>query len=157
MPSLADPTSLLLAAFALFLGGVLKGATGAGSPVIAVPILSLLYSVPFAVAVFVLPNLMTNLWQGWQYRAHVFDQRFTLIFALTGGIGAAIGSVMLAHLPADTLMLGLALVVLLYIGFRLARPGWRLPSAWSQRPPSAFSAASCKGPEAFPPRSRSLS
>ena len=67
MPSLSDPSPLALAALALFLGGVLKGATGAGSPIVAVPILSLLYSVPFAVSVFVLPNLLSNLFQSWKY------------------------------------------------------------------------------------------
>lgn len=133
MGLLDDPVSLALAAFAVFLGGILKGATGAGSPVVAVPILSLLYSVPFAVAIFVLPNLMSNLWQGWQYRAHATRPWFIAGFALAGGLGAGIGSVMLARLPAEALMLGVALVVLLYIAFRLARPNWQLSRLWGDR------------------------
>ena len=133
MPSFSDPTSLFLAALALFLGGVLKGATGAGSPVVAIPILSILYSVPFAVTVFVVPNLLTNLWQRWQYRQHVGSRRLNYLFAVFGGIGAAIGSVMLAQLPSDILMLGVGLVVLLYIGFRLARPNWKLSSTMGDR------------------------
>lgn len=35
---------------AFYFGGVLKGATGAGAPIIAIPIISLLYDVPTAVA-----------------------------------------------------------------------------------------------------------
>ena len=133
MQGFTDPSSLALAALALFLGGVLKGATGAGSPVIAIPILSLLHSVPFAVAIFVLPNLLTNMWQGWQYRRSATRPRFVVIFALTGGLGAIVGSFMLAYLPAEILMLGVGLIVLLYIAFRLARPGWRLSLAWGDR------------------------
>ena len=74
-PTLADPSALALAGLALLLGGVLKGATGAGGPIVAIPILSLLYSVPFAVTVFVLPNLLTNLWQLWQYRQYITAMR----------------------------------------------------------------------------------
>ncbi len=133
MPSLSDPGSLFLAFLAILLGGVLKGATGAGSPVVAVPILSLLYSVPYAVTVFVLPNLLTNLWQGWQYRKSVSRPRFVATFALTGGLGAIGGSYMLAYLPAEILMLVVALVVLAYIAFRLARPDWRLSFDWGHR------------------------
>ena len=128
-PTLADPSALALAGLALLLGGVLKGATGAGSPIVAIPVLSLLYGVPFAVTVFVLPNLLTNLWQLWQYRQYITAMRFAAIMAVSGGIGAGLGSVMLAHLPAQSLMLGVGVMVLLYVSFRLARPGWRLPQS----------------------------
>jgi len=128
-----DPLSLFLSALALALGGVLKGAVGAGSPVVAVPIISLLYSVPFAVSVFVLPNLLSNLWQGWQFRKHLASPRFAVIFALAGAVGAGVGSVMLAALPADLLMLIVATAVLGYIGFRLARPNWQMQKEMSER------------------------
>ena len=77
-----DFYTLLLATVAFLLGGTLKGAIGAGSPIIAVPILSMLYGVPFAVSVFVLPNLVSNLWQGWQFRKNLLSLKFVLIFAL---------------------------------------------------------------------------
>ena len=60
-----DPLAIALAALAFACGGILKGAIGAGAPVIAVPILALLYDVPLAVALFTLPNLLSNSWQGW--------------------------------------------------------------------------------------------
>lgn len=121
-----EPAGLALAAAAFLLGGILKGAVGAGSPVIAVPILSMLYGVPFAVSVFVLPNLFSNLWQGWSYRRHVVSPKFAAMFAGAGGIGAGAGSVLLARLPADMLMRIVALVVLGYVVFRLTRPTWKL-------------------------------
>src|SRR3546814_4921733 len=54
-------TGLVLGALALALGGVLKGATGAGSPLFAVPLLAMLYDVPLAVAIFTLPSLFSNI------------------------------------------------------------------------------------------------
>ena len=88
---------------------------------------------PYAVTVFVLPNLLTNLWQGWQYRNSITRPRFVATFALTGGLGVIAGSYMLAYLPAEILMLVVALVVLAYIAFRLARPDWQLSFVWGER------------------------
>ena len=60
-----------LAAFAaLALGGTLKGATGMGAPLIAIPVMTALFDVRLAVVVMLLPSLYTNLWQLWIFRAH---------------------------------------------------------------------------------------
>ncbi len=123
MPTLTD---LLLMALGLGLGGILKGATGAGSPVIGVPVLTLFFNVPMAVALFTIPNLCTNLWQGWRFRTSQISRRFTWMFAGGGVLGALVGSFLLAALPAEVLMGTVAGATLLYIAFRLARPGWRL-------------------------------
>ena len=128
-----DPYGVALAAFAFLLGGIMKGAVGAGSPVIAVPILSMLYGVPFAVSVFVLPNLVSNLWQGWQYRDFLMSPKFAAVFALSGAAGAGVGSVLLSALPADLLMRIVAFIVLGYVVFRLMRPNWRLSGELANR------------------------
>ncbi|MFU8862437.1 MAG: sulfite exporter TauE/SafE family protein [Rhodobacterales bacterium] len=116
--------TLVIIAFAL--GGILKGATGAGAPVIAVPVMTIFFGAPFAVAVFSIPNLVTNIWQGWAYRAHVVKGPLMLRFAVAGALGAGLGSFMLAWLPTEALTLTVALSVLAYVGFRAARPGWTL-------------------------------
>lgn len=121
-----DPVSIALAVFGLALGGTLKGAIGAGAPVIAVPILALLYDVPTAVALFSFPNILSNAWQGWAFREHQISPRFVWSYALGGALGAGIGSVILATLSSETLMAGVALMVFVYVAFRLFRPGWAL-------------------------------
>jgi uncharacterized membrane protein YfcA len=126
-------TGLLLGALGLVLGGVLKGATGAGAPIIAVPLLAMLYDVPLAVALFTLPNLFSNLWQGWRFRAHQVSPGLTWGFALAGAAGAGVGSLMLVSLHSDALLLGVAGVVFLYVAFRLARPHWVLDLALAAR------------------------
>lgn len=126
-------TDILLALIGLGLGGILKGATGAGSPVIGVPVLAMIFNVPTAVAIFTIPNLITNIWQGWQFRGHQISRRFTLVYAGAGALGAGIGSLLLAFLPGDVLMGVVAGVVLLYIGFRIFRPGWQLARPMAER------------------------
>jgi len=126
-------TGLILGVLGIALGGVLKGATGAGAPIIAVPILAMFYDVPLAVAIFTLPNLLSNTWQGWRFRAHQVSRSLTWGFALAGAAGAGVGSAMLVSLPSDLLLLGVAGAVFLYIAFRLVRPDWALDLALATR------------------------
>ena len=121
-----DLTIVVYALLACGLGGLLKGATGAGAPVIGVPVLAALFDVQFAVAVFVTPNLLTNVWQGWHFRRSLMPWKFSLLFAGGGALGAIAGTYLLAGLPSDTLLIGMSLVVLGYVGFRLLNADWIL-------------------------------
>lgn len=117
---------MIWAAIALALGGILKGATGAGAPVIAVPVIAVLYNVPLAIVIFAVPNLLSNIWQSWTYRAHLLPPRFILLFAGSGALGVIVGTVILASVSPDLLLLMVAAAVFAYVGFRIARPGWTL-------------------------------
>lgn len=119
---------LLLAALALAAGGILKGAVGAGAPIFAIPVLSLIFDVRYAVALLVVPNLVMNFSQWWQYRDRALSPAFMIMFSGGGALGALVGSFMLAYVPADMLLIGVGIVVLMYIAFRLLRPDWAL--AW---------------------------
>ena len=118
--------SVAIAIICLGLGGLLKGATGAGSPLLAIPALAMLYDVKIAVAIMIVPSLVTNLWQSWQFRRQLLPTRFVLYFSLAGALGALVGSWFLAFLPRASLSLIVALAVLGFLFFRLARPNWRL-------------------------------
>jgi uncharacterized membrane protein YfcA len=120
-------TNLILVVLALLAGGVLKGATGAGAPVLAVPLMAILFDVPFAVTVMAVPNICTNAVQGWRFRRHVVSRPFMALFAASGAAGVLLGSWLLSRLPQSALSLMVALAVLGYIGFRLLRADWRLP------------------------------
>lgn len=121
-----DWTGLFLGATALALGGVLKGATGAGAPLLAVPLLAMLYDIRLAIALFTLPSLVPNIWQGWAYRHHLPPYALVFGFAFGGAVGAGVGTAILVSLSSDLLMLGVAAVILIYVAFRLARPDWAL-------------------------------
>ncbi|KMW57917.1 putative membrane protein [Candidatus Rhodobacter oscarellae] len=124
---MADLTNVILIACAFAAGGVLKGAAGAGAPILAVPLLALLYDVPLAVALFVMPNVISNLIQAVQYRGALAERRFVIAFAGAGVAGAVLGTLALAAADPEVLMLGVAVVVLVYVVFRLSRPDWQLP------------------------------
>lgn len=115
------------------LGGILKGATGAGAPVVAVPIIALFYDVPTAVTIFVIPNILSNLLQAWSYRKDQLPSALTYRFAFTGLMGVIVGTFMLAYLPTDFLTLMIAVAVTAYIAFRLAKPEWVLEYATALR------------------------
>lgn len=118
--------SIILAIVAILLGGVMKGAVGAGVPIIAAPALTMLFDVQTAVAILVVPNLLSNVWQAWQFRHEAMPKRFLILFAGGGMLGVAIGTVMLAVLPQEALSLMVAFAVMAYITLRLARPNWTL-------------------------------
>jgi uncharacterized membrane protein YfcA len=128
-----DWIGLLLSFGALFLGGVLKGATGIGAPIVAVPLLSALYSVPTAGIVFAVPNLLTNAWQAWQYRDSRPPAGLIWPFAVAGLLGTGLGTFLLVSMPEDVLLPVMAVAIFLFIGFRLARPDWALPIAIGRR------------------------
>lgn len=124
---------LLCAVLALSLGGILKGATGAGAPVVAVPAIALFFGVPAAVVVMMMPNLLSNAWQFWRYRRHLPEGGFAWWFAGAGFGGAILGTQLLAHAPPDFLLHMVAAGVYLFIVFRILRPGWVLPMAAARR------------------------
>lgn len=123
---LNDPLSLLAIGLALLLGGTLKGAIGIGSPVIAVPVMASFFDVRLAIIIMVGPNLVTNLWQFWAYRAHRVPGYFGIYYALAGALGALIGTVTLTLFSAEALKALVAAVVILYVGLRVARPDFAL-------------------------------
>lgn len=121
-----DITGILAGALAFALGGLLKGATGAGAPVIIVPVIALFYDVPTAVVMFAIPNLLTNIWQGWTCRDAQMPGPFAWLFGIGGFLGALTGTVILARAAPGALSLVMAGVVFVYVAFRLSRPLWRL-------------------------------
>lgn len=124
---------IVMAFVAFAAGGLLKGAIGAGTPVIAVPIMSIYYGVPFAVAVFAFPAFLSNLWQLWVFRAELPSRRFVMTMMIAAATGALVGSLILASLPSRILMVVVAAMALAYVAFRLKRPDWHLPWATAQK------------------------
>jgi len=116
-------------ALCLAAGGVLKGATGAGAPLLAVPALAAFFDVRFAVVVMLIPNLATNAWQAVRYRRNLPEGTFTAPLLLGGVIGIILGTLALKNLQSSLLSLVMAAAVLGYVALRLARPHWRLEMA----------------------------
>lgn len=142
MPAL-EPSAFLAIFAALALGGLMKGATGMGTPVVAVPVMAAFVDIKLAVVVMVIPNLVTNLWQIGQYGSHRLGRGFATRFALGGAVGAFLGTLLLVALPVRALALILAGAVLLYVALRLWRPDFRLEFAPARK--AAFPASTAAG------------
>ena len=122
----SDPLIIIAVLVAFALGGILKGATGAGAPIITIPVIAAFYDVRIAVIIMVVPNLLTNIGQLYQFRKTILPKFFTLSFALGGGIGAFFGTILLVNLSLKILTLSVAFIVIIYILLKLIVPSWKL-------------------------------
>jgi len=122
----SDPLIIIAILVAFSLGGVLKGATGAGAPIITIPVIAAFYDVRIAVIIMVIPNLLTNIGQLYQFRKTILPKLFTLSFAIGGGIGAFLGTILLVNLSIKILTLSVAFIVIVYILLKLLVPSWKL-------------------------------
>ena len=121
-----DPLIIIAILVAFSLGGILKGATGAGAPIITIPVIAAFYDVRIAVIIMVIPNLLTNIGQLYQFRKTILPKFFTLSFAIGGGIGAFLGTILLVNLSIKILTLSVAFIVIVYILLKLLVPSWKL-------------------------------
>ena len=86
-------------------GGILKGATGAGAPILAIPAMAAFHDVRFAIVVMTVPNVITNLLQAWQNRHHRLGAGFLLPFLLSAAVGVVLGTWVLVEVDSRTLSL----------------------------------------------------
>ena len=145
--ALIDLHTLIIVGLAFATGGVLKGATGVGAPLIAVPVMTSFVDIRFAVAVFVVPNLVVNLIQSVIYWRALTNKFFLLILCLSAGPGAFAGSLVLHRASGGALEMMMAALVLFYVGFRLCKPSWQLsmPVARKLNLPVGFLAGFLQG------------
>ncbi|MBT8412921.1 MAG: sulfite exporter TauE/SafE family protein [Boseongicola sp.] len=128
-----EPVLLIFAFLGIALGGVLKGATGAGAPVVGVPVLAVIFDVPMAVAIFAVLNVISNTWQTKTFYNEIVDRRFAWSHAVAAAVGVVPGSILLATLPTEVLTVAMAAIVFLYIALRLTRPDWSLSREQGRR------------------------
>lgn len=117
---------LLVVILGLGLSGFVKGATGVGLPLVAVPALAAFIGVPHALAILVVPLIVTNVWQVWRYRAQREGTEFLIRLLPAGALGIALGTWALATLPLRALSSVLAWMVVAYVVLQLARPNLRI-------------------------------
>ncbi len=109
----------LLFALAFVVGGSVKGALGVGLPLVTVPLLSLGLPSLQAIALLVVPVLLSNLWQAWEgARPRQTLQRFGGLIAaqviatlVTVRLTLALSPAQLADMVALAVLLAVALMV----------------------------------------------
>lgn len=109
--------ALLLLVFAL--AGVVHGMTGIGVTLIATAVLAILYPLPHAMTLAVLPCLVITavvFWQGGNIRYYL--QKYWLL-AITSFIGSVLGTKLLLIMPANVLLIAMGAVVIGYVASQL--------------------------------------
>lgn len=119
-----DFPTLALIFVAIGAGAISKGATGMGMPLIATPILTILFGLQHAIVVLAIPILISNAWQVWRFRAARRGQRlaFLVPMLIACVIGVAGGTWFLTVVPERGLKLTLGLLLLGYLALRFANP-----------------------------------
>lgn len=127
-----DATTVVIVALSVAAGSVLKGVTGVGGPIIAVPVLAAVVGVERAVVVMSIPGLAMNLYLLWRFRRAAHETRDLPVLAVTGTVGVALGVWALASLDDRVLSALLAGAIILYLLVRLAKPTFEIPPTTSR-------------------------
>lgn len=111
------------------------------------PALVALFDVRFAIAVMVMPNILTNAWQAWRFRASLPASRFTIPLVAGGILGVCAGTFLLSIVPAEDLSILVAVSVAGYVVLRLAKPDWKIgmPAAMHLALPAGMAAGFLQG------------
>jgi uncharacterized membrane protein YfcA len=123
--SLQLDTVLIITA-AMALGAFIKGATGAGLPQIAIPVMATFLGVEAAVVIMAIPGVLTNTWLLWNYRNRFRDTRDLPALLGTGIVGSIVGTMLLQTLDEDVLSFFVAGMIALYATLFFAHPNFRL-------------------------------
>ncbi len=113
--SLFSNSILMGILIAIALGALLKGMTGLGLPMFAVPALASFTSVEEAVVLMIIPGIAANLWLVINHRRHRHLLREHLPFLISGFVGGLIGSAALVLIDDRWLKLFLVVWLGLYL------------------------------------------
>ena len=119
-------TDLAIIFVAIALGSLIKGLTGAGMPVVAIPVMAIFLGVERSVIAMTIPGIASNAWMMWSLRSHLRESRQLPTLLLTGGVGAVVGTWVLKTADQRILSIAVGVLVLGYVVLRLAKPGFRL-------------------------------
>lgn len=130
-------------------GALVKGATGMGLPLVAMPVLVSAFGLPHAISLMIIPIFATNAAQVWRFRRERSDPKvaFLLPMILASLLGVAVGTLALVRLDERILSMALGLLLLGYVALRLLRPGLVLDAAAGRRAavPAGFAAGVLQG------------
>ena len=127
---------------ALSAGGMTKGLTGMGLPMVAIPIMAAFLGVERAVLIMIVPTVVLNVWQSWVYRDCIDDMPEMWRLLLPGLPGAVLGAAVLYLTPDRWLATVLALWISSYLVFRLVHSDFSLSMTARRRlaPATGFGA-----------------
>jgi len=100
--------SLIIIFAALAAGSLVKGISGLGLPLTAIPVMASFMDVDRAVAIMVIPGVLLNLWLLWAYRASAVRIPNLPLVCVTGIAGVIAGALILSSVPGWYLLVVMA-------------------------------------------------
>src|SRR5690625_6018227 len=100
-------------------GTVVKGVTGSGLPMVAIPVMATFLGVEDAVVIMAIPSVLTNGWMVWSNRTAAWRATPLPVLVVTGCVGSVLGVALLAWLVVRWLVGTLACVFVTYLLVRL--------------------------------------
>ena len=107
---------------AVVMGGFVKGVTGSGLPVVAIPIIASFTGVETAVVIMVIPSITSNLQLIGANHGELHETRHLFRMVIAGMFGVAFGTFVLTAVDERILGLVLAGVIIGYITLNRLRP-----------------------------------
>lgn len=119
-----EPHILLVVIATFGLAGVVKGVIGLGLPTVSLALLAIALDLPAAMALLIVPSLLTNLWQACAGGHAAILLRRLWPFLLTATATVWIGAAALTRVDLDLLsaLLGLLLVIYAVVNLAGIRP-----------------------------------
>ena len=116
---LSDPALLAIISLTFVLAGLVKGITGMGLPTVSLALLTVALDLPSAMALLLVPSLVTNLWQGFSggYLRLLLRQLWP--FLLPATLLVAAGALVLTKVEGRYLSATLGGVLVIYAGLGL--------------------------------------
>ncbi|MDG2114653.1 MAG: sulfite exporter TauE/SafE family protein [Actinomycetota bacterium] len=140
-------TDLMAIFLAVSVGSTVKGVTGIGLPLTAVPLMSLVIGVEDAVVSMAIPNVGSNLVIMWSTREVRHETPGLGAFVVVGGVTAIGGAWLLSWVPERGLLLALAAMVIAFLVWRVVsiEPHWSPTVQLRGRVPVAAATGLCQG------------
>jgi uncharacterized membrane protein YfcA len=126
---MVDPVFLSLVAAAFCIAGFVKGMVGLGLPTISLGLLSLFADLPTAMALLVMPSLVTNIWQAIAGDEFTSLLRRLWLFLLLAFTMVHVGAELFAMIETTILQRGLGMLLILYALLALIEKTPRLSPA----------------------------
>jgi len=111
---------LLIVAVAVILGSLVKGTTGLGLPLTAVPVIAFFVGAQDAVIIMAAPTAVSNAMLVREHRRELRLAEGLILFAALGSIGAIAGAWLLPRINDRLLFLLLALVLTTFLAWKFS-------------------------------------
>ncbi|MBK18303.1 MAG: hypothetical protein CMM52_05645 [Rhodospirillaceae bacterium] len=128
--------SIIIIFLALAAGSLIKGISGLGLPLVAIPIMAGFMAVDRAVAIMILPGLGMNFYLIWTFRKHAVNFASLPLMIAVGVAGIITGAWILSRTPEVYLLSFLAIWLGGYLLSMLVKSEAKFPEGFTKHAPA---------------------